>query len=76
MVKTGGGGVEDMPSVSSPEPQPSRTAKDRITESELARMAELYALPDWTGEAVATKYGVSVRTVRRLMRERGVRKRR
>jgi hypothetical protein len=67
--------IEVMPSVQSPAPTPSRNVKDRFTERELAEMAALYTSPGCTGEAVAEKYGINVRTVRRVMRERGVRKR-
>lgn len=66
---------EEITYVQSQSPKRVAPASERLGGTELARMAELYLSPDWTGEAVAKHYGISVRTVRRLMRERGVRKR-
>ena len=66
---------EEITYVQSQPPKRVAPASKRLGGTELARMAELYVSPDWTGEAVAKRYGISVRTVRRLMRERGVRKR-
>ena len=66
---------EEITYVQSQSPKRVPPASERLGEGELARMAELYVSPYWTGEAVAKRYGISVRTVRRLMRERGVRKR-
>jgi hypothetical protein len=75
MINAGGDGMEDIPSVRSPTSRISRYVKDRYTERDIAAMAALYVSPGWTGEKVAAKYGINVRTVRRLMREHGVRKR-
>lgn len=66
---------EEITYVRSQAPRRLMPARERLGEGELATMAKLYMSPDWTGEAVAKRYGISMRTMRRLMRERGVRKR-
>ncbi len=64
---------QEVRSVASPVPR-RQDIRERIGEQGLAEMAKMY-LAGSTAKDLATKHGICVKTVRRLMKERGARKR-
>jgi len=58
---------------SQPSTSRSRRLRDRFTTDERQRMIELFELGA-TRHAIAAEYGISVRSLARLLRERGVRR--
>jgi hypothetical protein len=72
MVETGEPG-EEVPQIESVV-HPPRLLKDRLSEADIASMVELYQ-SGWTAVALGERFGISARSVRRVMKVQKVRKR-